>query len=59
VINYNVIEELRASPEINVRFFFREAYTGCDLSELNFDGDATWCYQEAGRRDAQAQLALG
>ena len=54
-----MISEIRAAPGVKIRYFFKESNTGCSLSQLNFNGDATWCLQEAGRRDAQKQLALG
>ena len=31
----------------------------CSPNSLNFNGDATWCMQESGRRDAQNALAIG
>lgn len=52
-------EELRDAPGVNVRYFFKESNTGCSMSQLNFNGEDTWCLQAAGRRDAQNALALG
>lgn len=39
----NMIEEIKAAPGLNIRYFFRESNTGCTLNQLNFNGDATWC----------------
>lgn len=42
----SINEELLLASGATVRYFFQEGdplALGCDLSELNFNGDATWC----------------
>ena len=55
----NIDTEMRANPRINMRFYFMLHSTGCDEPQMNFNGDATWCFQEAGRRDAAKALDMG
>jgi hypothetical protein len=51
-MNSITAEELGA-PGVNFRYYFQELITTCGNSDvLNFDGDYTWCLQEAGRQDA-------
>ena len=53
--NYDGIDsEIRESPGINIRYFFKEHDTSTcyPMSQLNFNGEDTWCLQEAGRRNA-------
>jgi hypothetical protein len=54
----SIVEEMRAAEGATLRWYFQEKHS-CDINSLNFDGDATWCLQEAGRNDAQTALALG
>lgn len=44
--DYNhIAEQKRAFPDVNYRYYFAEHGTGCvGFSQLNFDGDVTWCY---------------
>lgn len=55
----NMLEEVKGAPGINIRYYFRKGGMPCSMSQLNFNGEDTWCYQEAGRRDAQNMLAIG
>jgi hypothetical protein len=49
--------EMRAYEKVNMRYYFPNRGTGCpSMSQLNFNGEDTWCYQLAGRRDAQKAL---
>jgi len=60
--NDGIDSEIRLSPGVKIRYFFKEhgsGTTGCVMSQLNFNGEDTWCLQEAGRRDAQQALTLG
>ena len=59
--NMNSIDaEMRAYDGINMRFYFQEHGTGCpNISQLDFNGEDTWCLQEAGRRDAATALEMG
>ena len=50
---------MRAAVGVNFRYYFQEHGMLCGPGQLNFDGDATWCMQESGRRDAQNALAIG
>jgi len=40
--------EIREAPGIKLRYYFKE-HASCGLSQLNFNGEDTWCLQEAGR----------
>ena len=59
--NDGIDSEIRRAPGINIRYFFKEHDTSAcyPMSQLNFNGEDTWCLQEAGRRNAQDALSLG
>ena len=58
-IDTGIEAEMRAAVGVNFRYYFQEHGMLCSPNSLNFDGDATWCMQESGRRDAQNALAIG
>jgi len=39
----NIQKELAAYPGVNVRYYFQERNTGCDIFSLDFNGEETWC----------------
>ncbi len=39
----SIAPELVSVPGVTMRYFFKEANTGCTLSQLNFNGEDTWC----------------
>lgn len=56
----DISAEIRDSPGVNFLYYFQERIKTCANDHiLNFDGDYTWCLQEAGRKDAQNALAMG
>ena len=56
----DISAEIRGSPGVNFRYYFQERIKTCANDHiLNFDGDNTWCLQEAGRKDVQNALAMG
>lgn len=56
----SITAEERAAMGVNFRFYFQELDKTCGNSHLlDFDGDYTWCLQEAGRQDAQMALEIG
>lgn len=58
----SITAEERGSPGVNFRYYFQERFNTCDnkpLHILDFDGDTTWCLQEAGRQDAKNALNMG
>ena len=44
----SIDSEIREAPGIKIRYFFKER-ASCPMSQLNFNGEDTWCLQEAGR----------
>lgn len=56
----SITAEERAYPDVNFRYYFQERIKTCANTHLlDFDGDYTWCLQEAGRSDAEAALTIG
>jgi hypothetical protein len=56
----SITAEERGSPGVNFRLYFQEPIKTCsNIHILDFDGDYTWCLQEAGRQDALNALNMG
>ena len=54
----NIEKQLRAYDGVNINYYIQNT-NHCGVNSLNFNGNATWCLQEAGRTDAANAIALG
>lgn len=54
----NIDKQLRAYDGVKINYFIQNT-DHCGVSSMNFNGLATWCFQEAGMTDAQNALDMG